>query len=65
MTTNGKGDVDGAKREGRVIVISGVFMSYVGLALYALSDERLTHFLSSAMVLTGILMAIPQLVPRR
>lgn len=62
MTASDTGAVDRAERERRIVVLSGVFMAYVGLALYAMSDERITHFVSSAMVFTGALIAIPQLV---
>jgi hypothetical protein len=37
-------------------------VTFVGLALYHFDDHRLTDFLSSTMVFTGVLMALPQLV---
>ena len=52
------------ERERSVVILSGIVMAFVGLAMHAMSDDRLTDFLSSAMVLTGVLMALPQLVAR-
>ena len=48
----------------RVLVISGLIVSLVGLGLYAMAEGRIDRFLSSAMVFTGSLMVIPQLVAR-
>lgn len=48
--------------EQRVLVVSGLIVAFGGLALYAMADGRMDRFLGSAMVFTGALMVIPQLV---
>lgn len=48
--------------EQRVLVVSGLIVAFGGLALYVMADGRMDRFLGSAMVFTGALMVIPQLV---
>ncbi len=50
------------ERERNLVMRCGVFVAFVGLALHQLENDRVMVFLSSAMVITGVLMALPQLV---
>ena len=62
MSTNGRATDERAGLQQRVLVVSGLVVAFAGLALYAMADGRVDRFLSSAMVFTGALMVLPQLV---
>lgn len=62
MTTKARIADDRVERQRRLLVRCGVFVAFVGLALYQLDDDRLTDLLGSALVFTGALMTFPQLV---
>ena len=53
-----------AARERRLIALSGFVGTYCGLGLYAFSDGRLMHFLSSVIVVSGILTVLPQSIAK-
>lgn len=51
-----------AVRIRRIVAGCGVVVALSGLAQYEMADDSLVRFLSSAMVVVGVLIAIPQLV---
>lgn len=62
MDNDGRPAARRAGLEQRVLVVSGLIVVFGGLALYAMADGRMDRFLGSALVFTGALMVIPQLV---
>ena len=50
--------------EQRTLIVCGLIVAYGGLFGFAMSDNRFGHFVSAAMVLNGLLLALPQLVAR-
>ncbi|MGH3333715.1 MAG: hypothetical protein ACRDPJ_20665 [Nocardioidaceae bacterium] len=64
MDTPGRATNERPDLQQTVLVVSGLIVAFVGLALYAMAERRIDRFLSSAMVFTGALMVIPQLVAR-
>ncbi|MGN0062788.1 MAG: hypothetical protein ACI379_00985 [Nocardioides sp.] len=48
--------------EQRILVFSGTFMAFVGLAQIAFADGGLELFLGSAAVFSGSMLVFPQLV---
>jgi hypothetical protein len=49
-------------REARVLVLCGLVVLFVGLFLAVFSDNRISLFLSIAMAVSGVLMALPHMV---
>lgn len=62
VTANDPSTAVRGERERTLLIRCGVFIAFVGLALYQMDDNRLSDFLSSAMVFTGALMAFPMAV---
>ena len=61
---NFRSDVIHPTQERSLKGLSGFISAHVGLFLYALSDSRLMHFISSVVVLDGILLLITQLIAK-